>query len=80
MRRYGRPIVATSCNFSGEEPITDIKDIPPKIRQSVDLIVDDGESKLKMPSTIIKVENEEVLVLRLGTITKEEINKKIGED
>lgn len=33
-----------------------------------------------MPSTIVKVDNEKVSILRLGTITKEEINKKIGED
>lgn len=42
--------------------------------------MDEGDSKLKIPSTIVKVDNGKVSVLRLGTITKDEINKKIGED
>ena len=39
-----------------------------KILDNVDLIIDAGETKLKAASTIIRIENDEIKILRKGPI------------
>ena len=46
-------------------------------KDSVDAIIDGGDAKLGLSSTIVKVENEEIEILREGKVTKEEILEKI---
>lgn len=46
------PFITTSVNFSGKPPINDIKKIPKKIIQQVDMIIDAGTLSSR-PSTII---------------------------
>jgi L-threonylcarbamoyladenylate synthase len=65
--KFGKPIVSTSANISGEESPVSFKSIKLDILNSVDYIVNirhNEESKAK-PSTIIKVgENGEIKILR----------------
>ena len=79
IKKVGRPIVATSLNLSGEESKTSIQNIPDEIKQNVDLIVDAGETKEGKASTIVKVKNNEIEILREGPITKEQIFK-VGKE
>lgn len=79
IKTIGSPIVATSLNLSGEESKTSIQNIPDEIKQNVDLIVDGGETKIGKASTIVKVENNEIEILREGPITKEQI-LKVGKE
>jgi L-threonylcarbamoyladenylate synthase len=62
------PITATSANISGEAPISD----PEKARESfegaVDLIVDGGETKGLLPSTVVDLSGEEPRLVREGAI------------
>ncbi len=55
----GGPIVATSCNLAGEPAITNAQDAKDIFSGKVDLIVDEGESKIGIPSTIIKIQNRQ---------------------
>ena len=79
IENIGEPIVATSCNSAGEEPLINPEEILNKFGDKLDCLVDDGKSKIGKPSTIIKVENEKVIILREGPISKEEIQRKIGK-
>jgi len=71
----GKPIVATSANFSNEMPIYESK----KLKQFiglVDAIIDIGMLPKREVSTVVKV-NKETKILREGAIPKDKIlNKK----
>ena len=70
----GIPIATPSANISGKPSGTNIKDIQKDFEGKVDYFIDNGESKLGIPSTIVRVINNEVHILRDGSISKEEIN------
>ena len=70
----GIPIATPSANISGKPSGTNIKDIQKDFEGKVDYFIDNGESKLGIPSTIVRVINNEVHILRHGSISKEEIN------
>lgn len=67
------PIATPSANISGKPSGTSIANIMKDFKDSVDCIIDNGESKLGIASTIVKVENEKPIILREGAIKKEEI-------
>jgi L-threonylcarbamoyladenylate synthase len=68
VRQARFPITATSANISGETPISD----PEKVRESfegaVDLIVDGGETRGLLPSTVVDLSGEEPRLVREGAI------------
>ena len=70
----GVPIATPSANISGKPSGTNIKDIQKDFEGKVDYFIDNGESKLGIPSTIIRVINNEVHILRQGSISMEQIN------
>ena len=70
----GVPIATPSANISGKPSGTNIKDIQKDFAGKVDCFIDNGESKLGIPSTIIRVINNEVHILRQGSISMEQIN------
>lgn len=61
------PIVAPSANFEGEEPAKNVDEAMNYFKDSVEIYIDDGELKSK-PSTVAKLENNELEVLREGAI------------
>ncbi len=58
------PIAASSANISGMESGTDIKCIKNNLKNNVDIYIDSGKSEIGIPSTIIQVINEKIIVLR----------------
>lgn len=73
----GVPIATTSANISGDQSGTNLGNIRPKFEDKVDYLIDGGESKIGVPSTVIRVVDDEIQVLREGSITKEQIMKKL---
>lgn len=63
--------------MASEKEITNGKDALEKFENKVDVIIDGGETKHGLPSTIIKIEEENVIILREGPIRKDEIEKEI---
>ena len=63
-----KPLATTSANLSGNQPATKIEELVDEFNGKVDIIIDGGITDLKQSSTIIKVENNEIKVLREGTI------------
>jgi len=72
-RGYFGGIIGTSANYSGEPPCTSGDEIAKKFLSPIDLIIDDGKSKSKLATTIIKCTTNKPEFLRLGTLTEEEV-------
>ncbi len=72
------PVATTSANISGEPSDTNIRAAKKDLKASnVAMFIDGGESKIGIPSTIVRVLNDEILILREGSISKEDILRKI---
>lgn len=67
--KLDRPIVSSSANVSDEDVITDISMLNDELVTHVDYIYDGGKI-LNKSSTIIKVENEIVKILRDGELAE----------
>jgi tRNA threonylcarbamoyl adenosine modification protein (Sua5/YciO/YrdC/YwlC family) len=65
VRELGHPLVTTSVNESGEEPITDPHEIDATFGRSLDMVVDGG-IVLGDPSTVISLIDDKIEVLRQG--------------
>ena len=65
----GAPIYSTSVNRSGSPVLYDIKQIKDEFGKDVPLIIDDGNKKSGIPSTIVKIdESGAVSVVREGSL------------
>ena len=69
----GVPIATPSANISGKPSGTNINGIIKDFEEKVDCIVDSGESKLGVASTIVRVIENKVHILREGSIKEKEI-------
>ncbi len=74
------PIVATSANISWEKNIISAEAIDQKFWEAIPLIIDGWTCKSDIPSTVLKVENNEIVIVRPGRLSKEDILKKINKD
>ena len=67
------PIATPSANISGRPSGTNIDTIINDFKDKVDYYIDGGESKLGIGSTIVKIENGYPVILRDGSISKNQI-------
>ncbi len=72
------PIAAPSANISSRPSGTKIDDIKDEFNNKVDIIIDGGETKIGIESTVVKVIDGIPTILRPGKITPEDIKKVIG--
>lgn len=75
IEKIGVPITAPSANISGKLSIVDANIAYSEFCGKVDYIIDGGISDIGIESTIVKVENGIVKILRCGSILKEDIEK-----
>ena len=68
-------IVGTSANISGREPFTNPQNIENELI-NCDIFLNDGIIQSSGPSTVIKIENGKIKILRSGGISK---NDLVGE-
>lgn len=66
-------IIGTSANYSGEPPCISGDGVAKKILSPIDLILDGGKSKSRLPTTIVDCTTVEPKFLRIGKILEEEI-------
>lgn len=78
IKQSGVPIAAPSANVSGKPSGTNIQDIIDELENRVDYVIDGGESDIGLESTVVRVIDDEVRILRPGKITKEDIEKVIS--
>ena len=73
------PIAAPSANKSTKPSGTNVLDIIDEFNDSVDYIIDGGESLIGLESTVVKVIDNVPTILRPGFITREDIEEIIGK-
>ena len=71
----GIPIAAPSANVSGRPSGTKIEDILKEFDGKVSTIIDDGMVDIGLESTVVRVIDNKVRILRPGKIIKENIEK-----
>lgn len=67
------PIAAPSANIANKPSGTNIENIVNDFKETVKYYIDGGESKIGLGSTIVKIENNVPIILREGSIAKEQI-------
>ena len=67
LTKLDRPIVATSANISGIDVISSLDELEHELKNEIDYIYDGGKLTT-VPSTLIKIENEKITILREGEI------------
>ena len=73
------PIATPSANISGKPSGINIQDIIKDFGDKVDYYIDGGPSKLGIGSTIVKIDGNEPIILRKGSISEEEINEVVNK-
>lgn len=75
IKRAGVPIAAPSANISGRPSGTNIEDIIGELEDKMDFIINGGETEIGLESTVVRVLDNEIKILRPGKITKEDMIK-----
>ena len=76
--RFGRPLAAPSANTSGRVSATTAMAVERDLGDKIDLIVDAGPSPIGLESTIVKIEEDSLRLLRPGGIPVEDIEAAAG--
>lgn len=79
VQESGVPIAAPSANLSGCLSGTNLNDIIGDFENKVDCIIDGGDSKIGLESTIVKVVDGVPHILRPGAITDVQIKDVAGD-
>jgi L-threonylcarbamoyladenylate synthase len=69
-------IIGTSANISGEESILDPKECKMRLPE-IDILVDGGKIKSYGESTIIDFVDDEIKIIRKGSVSKDEIEESL---
>jgi len=70
---FGKPITGTSANLSGQPSISSAQAVLDSLGDQVDLVLDGGQTKGGLGSTILDVTMDPPRILREGLITRLEI-------
>jgi len=76
--KFKNPVITTSVNISGEEPLSDPFKIVDYFKERdfrPDLILDSGKIKNAKPSVVIDITKENPQIVRSGMLNLEEIKK-----
>lgn len=78
IRRFDRPLAAPSANTSGRISPTSARHVAEDLGDRIALILDGGAAMVGVESTIVKVEDGRLRLLRPGGIAAEEIESLTG--
>lgn len=79
IKQAGVPIAAPSANISGRPSPTKANHVYEEMNGRVDGIVLGGDSNFGLESTVLDLTSDIPMILRPGSITKEDLEKVIGE-
>jgi L-threonylcarbamoyladenylate synthase len=80
VRACGGALTATSANPSGEQPARSAKEVESYFGATVDLIIDGGEARTDLPSTVVDAGGPEPKLIREGAIAWPEIHNVIAHE
>ena len=71
--RTNLPLATTSANISGNRPGIQLSDFYTDFNNKLNFMIDSGIANLQIPSTIVSVDNNQVKILREGSISRDDI-------
>ena len=80
IRAAGVPIAAPSANISGRPSPRTAQEVLAELDGKIPLILDGGECRIGVASTIVDVSTDELKILRAGSITRGAINDAIENE
>lgn len=69
----GGILIGTSANKTGQQPCLNAVQVKNTLRDKVDMILDDQENHLNIASTMVKVNDDSVQIIRWGAISESDI-------
>ena len=75
LRMLAGPIALSSANRSGETDATTADEVVESLGNDVALVLDDGPCRYGQPSSVVKVSNGKVEVLREGVVAKSTLDR-----
>lgn len=73
----GFPITATSANLSGMPPADNAEGVIRYFGDNIDIVIDEGHTQGRLPSTIVDVSENKVRIIREGVINRYKIEEII---
>lgn len=73
LQALGRPLVGTSANISNAPDSTNAYQVLLAFDEQIDLLVDQGETEIGTPTTIVDLTNDQIKILRKGSISEKRI-------
>ena len=72
------PILAPSANLSGKAPPNNAQQVLQDLQGKIDLLLDDGETRYKKSSTVVRVKGENWQILREGVLSERTLRRAAG--
>lgn len=74
----GTPVTGTSANLSGFAACSSVDQVQKQLGDRLPLILDGGDTKARLASTVAELRDDEWRVLREGVISEEHIRQALG--
>jgi protein-tyrosine phosphatase len=75
LRMLAGPIVLTSANRRGNPEAVTVDDVKRELGDDVELLLDDGPCRYGQPSTVVRVQNNQIEVLREGVVAESTLHR-----
>jgi tRNA threonylcarbamoyl adenosine modification protein (Sua5/YciO/YrdC/YwlC family) len=75
LRLTAGPVALTSANRTGDRETLTAAEVVEALQDDIDLVLDDGQSKFGQPSSVVRIEGEELELLRLGVIDEKALHR-----
>lgn len=75
---FGKPLAAPSANRSGRISPTSAAHVAEEFAEEDLLVIDEGRSPVGLESTIVKVLDDQLVVLREGAVSREALSRDTG--
>ena len=79
IRFSGCPIAAPSANLSGSPSPTRAKDVTADLEGRIDAVIEGGDCRVGIESTVLDLTGDAPVILRPGIITADEISEALGK-
>jgi protein-tyrosine-phosphatase len=74
LAEVGYPVVAPSANITGSEPAVEAKEVLAHFSGKIDMLIDCGPCKYKKSSTVVKISDGRLKLLRPGVYSQAELD------
>ena len=78
LRLAGVPVAAPSANLSGQVPATTAQGVMRAFGGRISAVLDGGQARLKVASTVVRVDADGVEVLREGALSEGQIREALA--